>query len=289
MNQRILALVVYLTLTSFDSAQAEDWPQWMGPGRDNVWRETGMVDSFPEGGPPILWRAKVAGGYAGPAVADGKVYVADYVTEGNVKVPNWDRQEFTGVERVLCLDEATGQELWKHEYPVKYTIACPAGPRCTPAVHDGKVYTLGAEGNLCCLDAATGSVVWSKDLHSEYQTKSALWGYAGSPLVDGNRLICVVGGEGSHAVAFDLATGKEVWRALTSPEQGYSPPTIIDAGGVRQLLLLRPNAVTSVNPETGQEYWSVPYEATGNSIIMSPVRARESISTWAAIPIKTCC
>jgi outer membrane protein assembly factor BamB len=249
----------------------------MGPGRDNVWRETGLVEAFPEGGPPILWRAKVAGGYAGPAVADGKVFVTDYVTEGDVKVPNWDRQEFTGNERVLCLNEATGEELWKHEYPVKYTISYPAGPRCTPTVHDGKVYTLGAEGNLLCLDAATGEVEWSKDLRSEYHTKAALWGYAGSPLVDGERLICVVGGEGTHAVAFDRATGKEIWRALTSPEQGYSPPTIIQAGGVRQLMLLRPNAVTSVNPATGEEYWSVPYEATSNLIIMSPVQSGEHL------------
>jgi outer membrane protein assembly factor BamB len=91
-------------------------------------------------------------------------------------------------------------------------------------------------------------------------------------LVDGQKLICIVGGEGSHAVAFDKDTGKELWRNLTSPEQGYSPPTIIEAGGVRQLILLRPDAVTSVDPETGREYWSVPWEATGNSIIMSPVQ-----------------
>lgn len=275
MIQRALALTVGLALVPFATLQADDWPQWMGPGRDNVWRETGTVDTFPESGPPILWRAKVAGGYAGPAVADGKVYVTDYVTEDDVKVPNWNREEFTGNERVLCLDEATGKELWKYEYPVKYTISFPAGPRCTPSVHDGKVYALGAEGNLVCLDAATGEVVWSKNLQEEYHTKAALWGYAGSPLVDGERIICVVGGEGTHAVAFNLATGEEVWRALTSPEQGYSPPTIIEAGGVRQLMLLRPNAVTSVNPATGEEYWSVPYEATGNSIIMSPVQLGE--------------
>jgi outer membrane protein assembly factor BamB len=271
MNRKVLPLIITLALAPFASTRADDWPQWMGPGRDNVWRETGLVDSFPEDGPPILWRAKIAYGYAGPAVADGKVYVTDYVTEGDVKVPNWGRKEFTGNERVLCLDEATGKELWKHEYPVNYTISYPAGPRCTPTVHDGKVFTLGAEGNLICLDAETGEVVWSKDLQSDYQTKAALWGYAGSPLVDGKHLICVVGGEGTHAVAFDLATGEEIWHNLTSPEQGYSPPTIIEAGGVRQLMLLCPDAVTSVNPETGEEYWSKPYEADGNSIIMSPV------------------
>ena len=277
MKRRLLArislvavcLVVCLTVAP---TRADDWPHWMGPGRDNVWRETGLIDDFPAAGPPVVWQTEIAGGYAGPAVADGKVYVVDYVTSDDVKVPNWDRKEFTGVERVLCLDGATGNELWKYEYPVKYTISYPAGPRCTPTVHNGKVYTLGAEGHLFCLDVDSGDVVWSKDFLQQYGTKTALWGYASPPLVDGNKLLCVVGGEGSHAVAFDLGTGDEIWRALTSPEQGYSPPTIIEAGGVRQLILLRPNAVTSVDPETGEVYWSVPYQATNHLIVMSPVR-----------------
>lgn len=149
-----------------------------------------------------------------------------------------------------------------------------------PALHPNgrrrpRLRRLGAEGNLTCLDAATGEVAWSKDFHRDYNTKSALWGYASHPLIDGDNLICIVGGEGSHVVAFDKSTGQERWKALTSPEQGYSPPTIIEAGGARQLILLRPNAVTSVDPATGAEHWSVPYEATANSIIMSPVVSGE--------------
>ncbi|HEX6962869.1 MAG TPA: PQQ-binding-like beta-propeller repeat protein [Lacipirellula sp.] len=266
-----LALGFALALATASSAVADDWPQWMGRQRDNVWREDNLIEKFPAGGPKILWRTPVAGGYAGPAVVEGRVFLMDYVTEENVKVDNFDRKASTGIERVLCLDEATGQVVWKHEYPVTYTISYPAGPRCTPTVHEGKVYALGAEGNLACLDAKTGDVAWSKNLPIDYNTKTALWGYAGHPLVDGDNLICVVGGEGSHAVAFDKNTGSERWRALTSPEQGYSPPTIFEAGGVRQLILVRPNAVTSVDPATGQQYWSVSYEATMNSIIMSPV------------------
>ncbi len=116
---------------------------------------------------------------------------------------------------MLCLDEATGNVLWKHEYPVTYSISYPAGPRCTPVVNNGKVYALGAEGNLTCLEAASGDVVWSKDFHKDYNAKTAVWGYASHPLVDGENLICVVGGEGSHAVAFNKNTGEEVWRALS--------------------------------------------------------------------------
>ena len=191
----------------------------------------------------------------------------------NVKVDNFERKEFTGEERVHCLNEATGKIEWTHKYPVKYTISYPAGPRCTPNVEGDFVYTLGAEGDLFCFQIADGKVVWSRDLKKDFGTKAALWGYAAHPLIDGNKLLCVVGGEGSHVVAFDKTTGKEIWKTLTSSEQGYSPPTIIEHAGVRQLILYRPNAVSSVNPEDGKEYWSIPYEASNGSIIMSPVLA----------------
>jgi outer membrane protein assembly factor BamB len=267
----IRSLGILLALVS--AVVADDWPQWMGPKRDNVWREDGLTGKFPQGGPKVVWRVPVAGGYAGPAVAGGRVFVTDYMTSDNVKVDNFARKEFTGMERVLCLDAATGKQIWKHEYPVKYTISYPAGPRCTPAVDNGKVYTLGAEGNLICLSVDSNRVVWQKNLPKEYHTKTALWGYANHPLVDGERLICVSGGEGSHAVAFNKNTGEEIWRALSSPEQGYSPPTIVEAGGKRQLILVRPNAVSSVDPETGEEYWSKPYRATNGCVIMSPVKS----------------
>ncbi|MBA4104673.1 MAG: pyrrolo-quinoline quinone [Pirellula sp.] len=264
--------LIACTLASLASpAVADQWPQWMGPKRDNIWREEGIIKEFPEGGPKILWRAPVAGGYAGPAVVDGSVYVMDYVTSDDVKIANFERKPSSGTERILCLDEATGKEKWKVEYPVAYDISYPAGPRCTPTVAGGKVYCLGAVGDLHCLDVTTGEILWKKNFLKDYNTKSALWGYSSHPLVDGDNLICVVGGEGTHAVAFDKNTGEQKWAALTAPEQGYSPPTIIEAGGVRQLLLLAPNAVTSVDPATGKEYWSVPYTATNGSIIMSPV------------------
>ncbi len=268
---RSLILSGLLLLAS--SLSAADWPQWMGPNRDNVWREDGVLEKFPQGGPKVVWRAAVAGGYAGPSVADGRVYVTDYVTSENVKVDNFDRKQFSGTERILCLDEATGKELWKHEYSVRYGISYPAGPRCTPNVHEGKVYTLGAEGDLFCLDAKSGDVVWSKNFPKDYEAKTPLWGYAAHPLIDGQKLICIVGGKASHAVAFDKDTGKEIWRALDTKEPGYVPPKIIEAGGVRQLILAHPAAVASVDPETGKSYWSEDYEAENGAIIMTPVHA----------------
>lgn len=255
------------------TVHADDWPQWMGPQRDNVWREQGILQKFPEGGPKILWSTPVAGGYSGPAVAGGRVVLTDYVTTANVKVDNFSRGEFSGTERVLCLDQATGKLLWKYEYAVNYSISYPAGPRCTPLIQDGLVWTLGAEGNLFCFSLDDGAVIWSVDLKQQYGAKAPLWGYAAHPLIDGEHLLTLAGGEGSHIVALNRRTGAEVWRSTTSLSQGqgYSPPTIITHGGVRQLLLLRPDAVSSISPETGKEYWSLPYEASNGSIIMSPI------------------
>ena len=258
-------------------ALGDDWPQWMGPKRDNVWRETGIISRFPTDGPKVLWRSPVAGGYAGPAVAQGLVIVCDYITSDNVKVGNFERNKFTGVERVLALDERTGDVKWTHELEVDYTISYPSGPRCTPIVDGGMVYTLGAEGNLFCLRADSGEVVWSKEFQPQYSTKAALWGYAGHPLIDGNKLICVVGGEGSHAVAYDKDTGEQIWSVLTSKDQGYSPPTIIEAAGQRQLILFRPDAVSAVNPENGEPLWSVPYEAKNGLVVMSPIQLRDHL------------
>jgi outer membrane protein assembly factor BamB len=263
----LFAVVSFCQLT-----RGDDWPQWMGPQRDNVWRETGILEKFPAGGPKVLWRSPVTGGYAGPAVADGKVFVTDYTTADNVKVANFERKEFSGVESVRCLNAADGKEMWRYEYPVLYTISYPAGPRCTPIFEDGKLYTLGAEGDLVCLDANSGKVIWHRSLIKDYSTKAALWGYAAHPLIDGDQIISLAGGKGSHVVAFNKSTGEETWKAQTAPEQGYSPPTIFQFGDRRILVLLKPNAVTGIDPSNGTEYWSVPYTATSGSIIMSPIR-----------------
>ena len=264
-----LAAVVYAFVGSA-AVRADDWPQWMGPQRDNVWRETGLVDTLPAQ-PKIVWRSPVAGGYSGPAVAGGKVYVTDYVTADNVKVDNFDRKSFTGTERLLCLDAKSGDLLWFKEHPEKYSISYPAGPRSTPLVHGGKVYTQGAEGQLACFDAATGEMVWFKSLKQTYQTKAALWGYASQPLIDGNKLIVIAGGAGSHCVALNKDTGVEIWRVGTAKEQGYSPPLIIQQAGVRQLVLCSPEAVYAVDPETGKVLWSQEYEGSNGSIIMTPI------------------
>src|SRR6185295_17630318 len=251
---------------------ADDWPQWLGPQRDGVWRETGLVEAFPAQGPPVRWRVKIGGGYAGPAVANGRVYVTDrQLTPGATTPKNAsDRAQIPGTERVLCLNEADGRILWQYEYDCPYAMSYPAGPRATPLVSGGKAYTLGAEGNLFCFDAAKGTVLWSRDFKKEFNVPTPVWGFAGHPLLDGNKLICLVGGQGTVAVAFDKDTGKELWRALSAKEPGYCPPMIYEAGGQRQLILWHPESLNSLDPETGKLYWSEPFAVQSGLTIPTP-------------------
>ena len=253
---------------------AEDWPQWMGPNRDGHWPAKQIIDSFPREGLKLQWRVPVAGGYSGPAVALGKVFVTDFLPEaGDLSNDPNRRSAAKGKERVHCFNAADGRLLWSHAYDCVYNVSYPAGPRATPTVADGKVYTLGSEGHLHCLDTETGQVVWMKDLRAEYKTETPLWGFCGAPLVDGPRLICLVGGRGSVAVAFEKDTGKELWRALTASEPGYAPPTIITAGGKRQLLIWHAEAINSLVPETGEVYWSEPLRPNAGMAIAAPRHA----------------
>ena len=273
--QMALINLPILLLCFSQFAMADDWANWMGPSRNNTWNEQGLIEKFPDGGPDIKWESKVSTGYAGPAVASGKVVVMDFSSDKDVKISNFERRKFRGVERIRCLNEKDGKEIWQHKYDVTYTISYPSGPRCTPIIENSRVYTLGAEGRVCCLELETGKVVWEKELKKDYKTDSALWGYSAHPLIDKEKLITLAGGAGSHIVALNKNTGKEIWKSLTATEQGYSPPTIIEHAGKRQLISLRPDAVSSIDPENGKELWSVPYEATSGSVIMSPIKYQE--------------
>jgi outer membrane protein assembly factor BamB len=276
------AIAILAAALGLPCAKAEDWPQWMGPNRDSVWTETGVLRTFPQGGPRVdsktgalkpEWKAHISAGYSGPAVAGGKVYVTDRVLAKGAKNPDdpFDtRQKVNSHERVLCFDAKTGQQLWKHEYTCPYQISYPVGPRCTPTVSGGKVYTLGAMGDLHCLDAATGKVHWSKNLPKQYEAKIPTWGYCGHPLVYKNLVICVAGSAEATVVAFDKDTGEEKWKALNSRDPGYSPPTIIHAAGVDQLVIWHGQAINGLDPLTGKVHWHVGLEPLFGMSIMAP-------------------
>ncbi len=258
----LLAAILGVLTLGVAGVRADDWPQWLGPQRDGVWREDGILEKFPKEGLKPRWRTKIGEGYSGPAVAGGKVYITDRLLAkgvNNPKSPFDAKSKVGGKERILCLSEADGTILWKHEYDCAYQISYASGPRTTPVVSGGKVYAVGAMGDLFCLDADSGKVVWSKKLIEEYTKNVPFWGFSGHPLVDGNRLICLVGGQGSVAVAFDKDTGAEIWKNLSAKEPGYAPPMIYEIGGKRQLIVWHPESVNSLDPVTGMLIWTQAY------------------------------
>ena len=286
-TRQLTCVVITFACVGFISpSQADDWPQWLGPNRDAVWREDGIVDRFPEGGPRLRWETKLGAGYSGPAVSKGRVFVMDRLMPGldpakakllhdgqpprNV---NFIRKLLPGSERLVCLSESDGKMIWTHEWDCPYTTvaAYAIGPRATPTVDGDRVYALGAEGNLFCLSAKNGSVVWLRDFKKDYGLEIPEWGTAAHPLVDGSRLICIVGGDGSTCVAFDKVTGRELWRALSAKQPGYCPPLIRHLGGKRQLLVWHSDALEALNPENGKLYWSVKIKPTYAMSIGQPV------------------
>ncbi|MDF1824708.1 MAG: PQQ-like beta-propeller repeat protein [Verrucomicrobiales bacterium] len=270
MNKSVFLAVFLFPLFS----HADDWPQWLGPERDGIWRETGVVGEFPEGGPEILWRAPVGHGYSSPTVAEGKVYLSDYlIEEGEIMNNPSGRHPLNGQERLHCFDAATGEALWTYAYEEPYFISYPGGPRSMPTVADGKVYFPGVEGSFSCLDAATGELIWKRNWKEDFGIESPIWGFSAHPLVDGDTLYALVGGEGSVAVAFDKDTGAVKWKALSAVEPGYSPPTMIEHAGVKQLLIWHPESLNALNPVDGSVYWSLPLKPNFGMSIMAPQKA----------------
>jgi len=245
-------------------ATADDWPQWLGPKRDGVWRETGLLEKFPTDGPKVVWKEPIGAGYAGPAIANGKLFVTDYQSGNKTKLPDngFTKGRFAGKERVICRNADTGAQVWVAEYPVEYSVSYPAGPRCTPTVDGERVYTLGAMGDLKALKVADGKEVWSKNFIKDYDAGLPVWGFAAHPLVDGDKLICLVGGSKDRlVVAFDKKTGQEIWSSEScSGDFGYSPPMIYTFGGKRQLIIWHTRAVVGLDPETGKRLWRIPFE-----------------------------
>ncbi len=265
------------------AGQADDWPHYLGPEHDLVWRESPIVESFPEDGLPVVWSTKIGGGYGGPAVAAGRVFVMDReaeTTEAKVEGnPNFFRVDIPGKERVRCLRERDGRILWTHEWSCHYTTAIPYtnGPRCTPTLDGEHVYALGAEGHLWCLKRDSGEVVWSKDFRKDHGLETPTWGWSAHPLVYEDKLICIVGGDGTAVMAYDKKTGEERWRALSSKEPGYCPPVIHEHGGKRLLIIWHGEAVAGLDPQTGEAHWSVPYKATYGMAIGAPQLEEDSL------------
>ena len=270
-RQRLMVVLLYVAcaLANASDAFADDWPEFRGEGRRGVWRETGILERFPEEGLKVRWRTSIKAGYAGPAVVDGRVFVTDFEATSGMR----------GTERALALDARSGAVLWTRTWEADYAgIQWETGPGATPTVDADRVYVLGRTGTLSALGVETGEVLWRKNYGADYGVDRTTWGFdwgfSSAPLVDGDRLICLVGGTpDARVVAFDKFTGEEIWRALPSEaDLGVAQPIIIEAGGARQLIIWNPEEIASLNPVTGEVYWQQPYVVGGAMTVAVPVQ-----------------
>ena len=246
-----LALLLAVSL-----ATAADWPQFRGPQRDGVSRETGLLPEWPADGPAELWTVELGGGYSGIAVSDGRLFTM--FSAG-------------GDEFVVALEVASGKELWRVRAGDKFKDMFGDGPRSTPTVDGERVYALGAKGKLLALSAADGKQLWSHDLVEAYGAESPKWGFAASPIVDGDLLLLDVGGsDGGSIVAFDKKSGAERWRSQDDTAS-YSAPIIIEVGGQRQAVFFTATRIVSVDPADGKLLWKKTWKTAYDVNAATPV------------------
>jgi outer membrane protein assembly factor BamB len=241
-------------------AKGNDWPQWQGPDRTAVSPETGLLQTWPRGGPPLLWKAQGLGeGYSTPAVAAGRIFV----------MGNRGQTEY-----VLALDENGGAEVWAAEVgPVRSHGGNYEGPRCTPTVDGELLYALGLNGDLVCLESATGKLRWRKDLVRAFGGNVGGWGYSESPLVDGDKVICTPGGAKATLVALDKKTGEPVWQAAV-PEGDrahYASAIAADVGGQRQYIQFLGGGVVGVAAADGKFLWRYDHPHNGTANCATPI------------------
>jgi outer membrane protein assembly factor BamB len=245
------------------AAEPGEWPQWRGPRRDGVSTETGLFTSWPKEGPRVLWRVHCSEGFSSLAVAGGRAYTLL-------------RQDPVH-EAVVCWDAATGLELWRFPYSSEYHHSYGSGPRSTPTVQGGHVYTVGATGIFLCLEAATGKEVWRHDLLREFQAPLPEWGVSFSPLVEGDLVFTSPGGPGGNSLAaFAKKSGALVWKTRDDPA-GYSSPIAVTAAGVRQVIFLTGTSLVSVSPAEGRLYWCYPWKTDYHANVATPIFFRAGL------------
>jgi outer membrane protein assembly factor BamB len=241
------------------SLAAVDWPQYLGEGRDGVYKGPPLADAWSASGPRVLWKKPVGEGFSGPVVSAGKLILHHRVGADEV---------------VEAMDIKTGATQWRYAYPTNYRddFGFDEGPRAVPVVANGIVYTFGAQGQLHAVGLADGKKRWSEDTAARYRVAKGFFGSAGSPLVEDGRVIANIGGKGAGIVAFDAATGKVLWTA-TDDEASYSSPVGATIGGRRLAVFLTRSTLLGLDP------------ATGTIAFRRPWRARNANSVNAATPV----
>jgi outer membrane protein assembly factor BamB len=242
------------------------WAQWQGPRRDAISTETGLVQELPDGGPPRLWLNDQCGlGYSGPAIVDNKLYI----------LGSRDKTDY-----LLCLDVTTGEELWAAKLGETFENDFGDGPRSTPTIDDGRIYVLAPRGTLYCLELSGGKIVWEKPMQDLGGT-IPMWGYAESPLVVGDRVVCTPGNNQGAITAFDKISGQLIWQSqgLTDVAH-YSSILSMQHKGRTVLVQLLFKELVGVAADDGSTLWSVPFH--GNvAVIPTPIVSEDKVYATA--------
>lgn len=237
------------------TAQGEDWPQFLGPQRNGISKETGLIADWPGGGPKELWRVPGGVGLGGVSIASGKAITL---------------VQHDGKQWVLALDAASGKKAWETPLAAAYENQMGDGPRAAPTIVDGAVYVFGGDGTLGALDTKSGKLLWSHDVPQNLGGKPAEYGMACSPLVVGDLVIVTAGVPGGTVAAFDRKSGKLAWKAGRDTA-GYSSPALREVGGRQQVVVFTGKAALGLDPKEGTELWRYAYKTDYDCNIATPL------------------
>ncbi|HKQ79922.1 MAG TPA: PQQ-binding-like beta-propeller repeat protein [Blastocatellia bacterium] len=260
------SLIALTMVIAAQVASAQDWTQWRGPNRDGVVKDFVAPAAWPEK-LKLIWRTEVGSGYSSPVVSKDRAWI--HTRKGEEEV-------------ISCLDLKTGKLVWSKSHPVAFTKNQYAkemgkGPYSTPALYDGKLYTLGVTSILSCFDANTGELKWSKDFGAP-DTSKLFCGTSFSPVIDQGALIIYIGDDlkGGSMFAFDPATGKEKWK-WTGEGPGYSSPIVVELEGARQIVTMTDKSVISIDSKTGKLLWRLPWPDEWSENIVTPVLYKNTL------------
>jgi outer membrane protein assembly factor BamB len=253
----LITAVLVLSLPAVVSNRVrDDWPQWRGPARDGRSSEQGLLKTWPQGGPPLAWRAAGAGdGYSSFASSNGRLYTLG---------ARGDR------EYVIAFDTATGKTLWTTPHGRRFGNDRGDGPRGTPTVDGDRLYAFGASGDLSALNAANGSVIWTVNILKQFGGSNITWGLSESPLVLSDRILVNAGARGASIVALRKTDGSVIWKGLND-EAGYSSAVLHQVGGIRQAIFFTGQRAVGVDVDNGRLLWSYDRVANGTANIATPI------------------
>lgn len=258
----LTAAFLAAALDACSAARADDWPQFLGPQRNGISAETGLLTDWPADGPPELWRVPGGEGMSGLAIRDGRLLT---LVQGE------------GRQWVVCHNALSGQRHWKRDVAPAYRNAMGDGPRATPAIAEDAAYVFTGEGLLAALQVADGTVTWSQDLPAKYGGKPAEYGMACSPLLVGDLVVVTIGAPGATVVAVNRQSGEVVWTAGKDQPAGYSSPSLLHVGGRDQIVAFFGSGAIGLDPQSGKILWQTDYETNYNCNIATPLSVDDGV------------